>query len=86
VGGKDLETAEVQIPGFVHHAHPTAADLADHAVVREGPANHGQQRGYFPALIVSRPWACGPVSRLLSMNAKNRPKKPLAEKIHMPSA
>src|SRR3984893_3055185 len=34
------EPAELQILGFVNHSHPTAADLFDNAVVRDGLADH----------------------------------------------
>ena len=31
---------QLQIFGFIHHTHPAAAQLALHAVVRDGAANH----------------------------------------------
>ena len=35
-------------------------------------------------VIVSRPWALGPVSSRLSSQAKKKPRKPRTEKIHIP--
>jgi hypothetical protein len=41
---------------------------------------------YEPARMVSRPWPPGPASDRRSRMAKNRPRKPRTEKIHIPRA
>ena len=49
---KELErnvAAELQVLGFVHHAHAAAAHFREDAVVRDGLANHrGIEIGFYP--------------------------------------
>ncbi len=62
VVGQELEsyeTAEARVLGLVHHTHAAAAQLFDHAVVRDGLSNHsGELAGFWGRFILR---ALGPL-------------------------